>query len=79
MDVEPVFDAVTYMCQYFSKTENQCLQSVKQAAKETFKNNMHHHDTMKSIAKACLSNKECSVKKSLCHVLQENLSSCVIC
>ena len=36
------------MCQYFS--------AMKQAAKETFDNNMHHNDTMKIIAKAYLSN-----------------------
>ena len=38
------------MCQYFSKTEDRCSQAMKQAAKEAFKNNMYHHDTMKTIA-----------------------------
>ena len=42
------------MCQYFSKTENQCSQVMKQAAKETFQNTMHHCDTMKTIDKAYL-------------------------
>ena len=44
MDIQAVFNAykaVTYMCQYFSKTEDQCSQAMKQAAKEAFENNMH--------------------------------------
>ena len=40
------------MCQYFSKTEDQCSQAVKQAVKKAFKNNLHHQGTMKTIAKA---------------------------
>ena len=54
MDIQPVFNeykAVTYMCQCFSKTEDQCSQALQQAAKEAYENNMHHHDAMKTIAK----------------------------
>ena len=29
-----------------------CSQAMKQAAREAFENNMHHHDIMKLIAKA---------------------------
>ena len=39
MDMQPVFNeykTVTYMCQYFSKTEDQSSQAMKQAAKEVF-------------------------------------------
>ena len=74
MDIQPVFNeykAVTYMCQYFSKTENRCSQAMKQAAKEVFGNNMHHHDTLKTIAKTYLSNKECSVQEAVYHILPE--------
>ena len=63
-DVQPVFNeykAVTYMCQYFSKAEDQFSQTIKQATKEAFENNIHHHDTMKTIAKAYLSSREFSV------------------
>ena len=59
MDIQPVFNeykAVTYMCQYFSKTEDRCSQAMKQAPKEAFQKNMHHHGTIKTIAKAYLSN-----------------------
>ena len=37
IDVQPIFNeykAVTYMCQYFSKTEDQRSQATKQTAKE---------------------------------------------
>ena len=44
------------MCQYFSKTEDECSQAMKQASKKAFGKNMHHLDTMRAIAKACLSN-----------------------
>ena len=44
---------------------------MKQAAKEAFENNMHHHDTMKTIAKAYLSSQECSVQEAVYHILSE--------
>ena len=59
------------MCQYFSKTEHQCSQAMKQAAKESFVNSMHHHDTMNTIATANLSNHECSVQGAVYHNLLE--------
>ena len=64
MNLQPVFSeykAVTYLCKYFWKTEDQSSQAMKQAAKEAFENNMLHHDTMKTIAKAYLRNRDCSV------------------
>ena len=74
IDIQPVFNeykTVTYMCQYFSKTEDRCSQVIKQAAKETFENNMHHHDTMKKFAKASLSNRECFLQEPVYHILPE--------
>ena len=59
------------MCQYFSKTKDQCSQAMKQAAKEVFENNMHHHETMKTIAKAYMSSRECSVQEAVYHILPE--------
>ena len=58
MDVEPVFNeykAVTYMCSYFSKSEGQCSQSLKETVKESFANNMHHYETMITMLQAYLS------------------------
>ena len=54
---------VTYVCQYFSKTEHQYSQVIKIAPKQAFENKMNHHDTMKAIAKAYLSSRECSVQE----------------
>ena len=34
---------------------------MKQAVKEAFENNMHHHDTMEEIVETYLSNQKCSV------------------
>ena len=39
------------MCQYFSKTEDQCLEAMKQVENEVFENKIHHYDIMKTIAK----------------------------
>ena len=64
MDIQPVFNeykAVAYMCQYFPKTEDQLSQAVKQAAKEAYENNMHHHNFMKTISKDYLSSRKCAV------------------
>ena len=44
---------------------------MKQAPKEAFENNMHHHSTMEIIAKAYLSNRECSVQQAVYHILPE--------
>ena len=49
------------MCQCFSKIEDLCSQAMKQAAKEVFENKMHYHGTMKTVARAYLNNRECSV------------------
>ena len=45
------------MCQYFSNTQGQCSQAMKEADMEAFENNIHHHGTMKTIAKAYTSNR----------------------
>ena len=74
MDIQLDFNeykAVTYMCQFFSKTENRCSQAMKQAAKQAFENNMHHHDTKKTSALAYLSNRQCSVQEAVYHILPE--------
>ena len=55
------------MCHYVLKIEDQCSQTIKQVAKETFEN----YGTMKTIAKAYLSNPECSVKEAVYHNLSE--------
>ena len=74
MDIQPVFNeykAVTYMCSYFSKCEDQCSAAVKQAAKEAFQNKLGHMETMKTIMKAYTSKRECSVQEAVYHILPE--------
>ena len=44
---------------------------MKQIAKEAFENNIHYHNFMKTIAKAYLSNRECSVQETVYHILTE--------
>ena len=56
---------MTYICKYFSKTEDHCSQAKKQAAKEAFEKNMHHHDTGKKIARLYLT----SVQETVHHIL----------
>ena len=73
MDVQPVFSeykAVECRCQYFSKTEYQCSQAMKQAANEAF-GNIVDHDTMSIIAKVYLNNRDCSVQEVFYYILIE--------
>ena len=68
MGIKPVFNeykAVTYICKYFWKAEDQVM---KQAAENAFENNMNNYETMKTIAKFYLSNGECSVQDTIYHI-----------
>ena len=86
IDIQLVFDkykTVTYIYQYFPKTEDQFSMAMKQAAKEAFKNNMHHNDTIKAIAIVYSSNREYPIQEAgymPCSAriqANENLSSCI--
>ena len=59
------------MFQYFAKTKDHCSPAIKRAAKQVFLNNMHHHDTMKTINKAYLTNRECSVREEVYYLVLE--------
>ena len=74
MNIQPVFNeykAVTYMCSYFSKSEDQCSAAMKQAAKEALDNELDHFGTMKNILQTYTSKRECSVQEAVYHVLPE--------
>ena len=58
-----------HLCQCISKTQAQCPQAMKQAAKETLEGSMHHLGTM--ITKACLSNWEYLVQEAVYYILLE--------
>ena len=70
MGMQPAFNEYkTYICKYFSKTKGQNSQAMNQAVKEAFENNMHYHDTMKTIAKAYLSSWEYFVQEAAYNIL----------
>ena len=74
IDIQPVFNhykAVTYMCAYFSKAEDETSEAMKQAAKEALSASKTEFETMKAIAKAYLTKRECSVQEAVYHILPE--------
>ena len=44
---------------------------MKQASREALGNNKDHHDPMKTIVKACLNNRDCSIQETVYHILPE--------
>ena len=44
--------ALIHMCQYSPKTEDLCLQAMKQVAKAVFENDIYHHSFMEIMARA---------------------------
>ena len=74
MNIQPVFNeykAVTYMCSYFSKSEDECSLAMRQAAKEAFENNLSNYKTMQGIVRAYVNKCECLVQEAVYHVLPE--------
>ena len=67
IDIQPVFNhhkAVTYMCAYFSKVENETSEAMKQTARKALISGKSDFAKMKAIAKAYTSKREYSVHKS---------------
>ena len=74
MDIQPVFihyKAVTYMCSYLSKQEDECSQAMKQAVKEAAENDYDKFQQMKNVAHAYASKRECSVQEAVYHIMPE--------
>ena len=74
MDLQPVFNhykAVTYMCKYLSKAEDECSNAMKQAFQEAREMNCSKYEEMVKIAKAYASKRECSVQEAVYHVMPE--------
>ena len=74
IDIQPVFNhytAVTYMCAYFSKAEDETSEAMKQAAKEVLSGNKLHYEKMKAIACAYATKRECSVQEPVYLVMPE--------
>ena len=70
LDIQPVhnyFKALTYMRAYFSQPESELSEPLKQAAKETKKQNLNVRDAMKKIAYS----RQLSVQEAVYNVLPE--------
>ena len=74
IDIQPVFNhykAVTYMCAYFSKSEDETSEAMKQAAKEAFSSGKSNMEHMRSIARAYANKRECSVQEAVYILMPE--------
>ena len=74
IDIQPVinhYKAVSYMCAYFSKSEDESSEAMKQAAKEARESNKTTYEQMKFIARAYITKRECSVQEAVYHVMPE--------
>ena len=72
LDIQPVFNpyrAVTYMCAYLSKSEDECSHLMKQATEDAFEKKLDNYNQMKLIAHSYINGKECSVQECVYHVL----------
>ena len=66
--MQPVFNnynAVTYICAYFSEAEDETSEAMKQAAKEALSENKSHYEKIKAIARAYATKRECSVREAM--------------
>lgn len=74
IDIQPVFNhskAVTYMCAYFSKCEDETSEAMKQAAKEASNSNKSYSEQMRFIARAFTTRRECSVQEAVYLLMPE--------
>ena len=74
LDIQPVFNhykAVSYMCAYFSKSEDESSEAMQQAAREAKKMNHDSYEQMKAIARAYITKRECSVQEAVYHIMPE--------
>ena len=74
IDIQPVlnyYKALTYMCSYLSKEEDECSQAMKQALKETLESGASYYEQMKSVAHAYSSKRECSLQEAVYHIMPE--------
>ena len=73
-NLQPVFnpyEAVTYMCAYFSKSDDETSEAMKQAAREALNRNERDYKKIIVIAKAYITKRECSVQETAFLVMPE--------
>ncbi|XP_057310266.1 uncharacterized protein LOC130648243 [Hydractinia symbiolongicarpus] len=74
LDIQPVFNhykAVTYMCAYFSKSEDETSEAMKHASREAKDLKKSKFELMKDIARAYSTKRECSVQEAVYHIMPE--------
>ena len=74
IDIQPVlnhYKAITYMCAYLSKTEDECSQAMHHAIKEAHENDLDKCHEMRSIAHAYATKQECSVQEAVYNIMPE--------
>ncbi|XP_066927184.1 uncharacterized protein [Clytia hemisphaerica] len=74
LDIQPVMDyhkAVSYMCAYISKSEDQTTEAMKQAAKEAMNSNHTLREKMKSVSRAYRTSREMSIQEAVAIILPE--------
>ena len=74
LDIQPVMDyhkAVSYMCAYISKSEDQTTEAMKQAAKEAMNSNQTLREKMKSVSRAYRTSREMSIQEAVAIILPE--------
>ena len=59
------------MCAYFSKSEDETSEAMKQAAKEALNTNKTNIEQMRSISRAYQTKRECSVQEAVYLVMPE--------
>ena len=60
------------MCAYFSKSEDEASEAMKQAAaKEAVKENLNVFEKMKAISKAYTTKRECYIQEAVYHIMPE--------
>ena len=73
MDIQPVFNehnAIAYICEYLSKSEESCSYVIKQPLKISIENE-ENYEQMNAIAQTYAFNQECSVQEAVYHCLPE--------
>ena len=72
IDIQPVFNhykAVSYMCAYLSKSEDECSQAMSQTLKEALEDILDNYQQMKSVVQTYVNKRECSIQECMYQVL----------
>ena len=74
LDIQPVLDyykAVSYMCTYLSKSEDESFEAMKQAAREAYESGKPVCERMKSVARAYRTYRKMPVQEAITIALPE--------